>query len=62
MAIDEWGGKNFNSIHQNKSTLPWKCLVSCPMVWYSLEVMSGSISDRPVLGVPPLFNPESCYH
>ena len=62
IAIDEWGGKNFNSIHQNKSTLPWKCLVSCPMVWYSLEVMSGSISDRPALGVPHLFNPESCYH
>ena len=62
IAIDEWGGKNFNSIHQNKSTLPWKCLVSCPVVWYSLEVMSGSIADRPVLGVPPLFNPESCYH
>ena len=32
------------------------------MVWYALEVMSGSISDTPVLGVPPLFDPESCYH
>ena len=62
VAIDEWGGKNFHSIHTNKSTLPWKCLVSCPMVWYSLEVMSGSTSDQPALDVPPLFNPESCYH
>ena len=61
-AIDEWGGKNFDSIHKNKGTLPWKCLVSCPMVWYSLEVMSGSISDRPTLDVPSLFDPESCYH
>ena len=61
-AIDEWAGKNFKSIHKNNSTLPWKCLVSCPMVWYSLEVMSGGISDGPILGVPPLFNPESCYH
>ena len=61
-AIDEWAGKNFKSIHRRKSTLPWKCLVSCPMVWYSLEVMSGSISEEPMLGVPPLFDPESCYH
>ena len=61
-AIDEWGGKNFDSLHKNESTLPWKCLVSCPMVWYALEVMSGSIPDSPVLGAPSLFDPESCYH
>ena len=61
-AIDEWGGKNFYSIHEHESTLPWKCLVSCPIVWYALEVMSGSVSDQPVLAVPPMFDPESCYH
>ncbi len=61
-AIGEWGGKNFDCIHKNKSTLPWKCLVSCPMVWYSLEVMPGSISDGSIFGVSPLFNPEYCYH
>ena len=61
-AIDEWGGKNFYSVHEHKSTLPWKCLVSCPMVWNSLEVMAGSISDQLVPGVPPMFDPRSCYH
>ena len=61
-AIDEWGGKNFDSIHKNEDTLPWKCLVSCPMVWYSLEVMSGSTPDGPALRAPSLFDPESCYH
>ncbi len=61
-AIDQWGGKNFHSIHKNESTLPWKCLVSCPMVWYSLEVMAGAKSDQPDLKVSPLFDPASCYH
>ena len=61
-AIDEWGGKNFHSIHSNENTLPWKCLVSCPMVWYSFEVLSGSTLNRPALEPLPLFNPESCYY
>ena len=40
-AIGEWGGKNFNSIHKNESTLPLKCLL-CPKVWDSPGVMSES--------------------
>jgi hypothetical protein len=29
-AIVKWGGKNFQSIHANDSTIPWRCLVRCP--------------------------------
>ena len=61
-AIDAWGGKNFNSIHKNESTLPWKCLVSCPMAWYSLEAMAESMSRPPMSQVTPLFDPVSCYN
>ena len=41
-AINQWNGKNVRRIHRRKSTLPWKCLVSCPKVWYLLQVMSGN--------------------
>ena len=61
-AIDEWGGKNFDSIHRRKSTLPWKCLVSCPKVWYLLQVMSGNERETPIIQETPLFDPGSCYH
>ena len=61
-AIYQWGGRNFESIHRKKDTLPLKCLVSCPMVRYSLEVMSGSTSHTSLLQETPLFDPSSCYH
>ena len=61
-AIDAWGGKNFKSIHRRESTLPWKCLVSCPKVWDSLEAMSKTLSRTPGFEVTPLFDPGSCYH
>ena len=61
IAIDKRGGKNFDSIHKQPSTLPWKCLVSCPKVWHLLEVSSG-MSETPILDSMPLFDPSSCYH
>ncbi len=61
-AIEEWGGKNFDSIHKNESTLPWKCLVSCPNVWYLLQVKSGNETGIPIIRETPLFDPDSCYH
>ena len=61
-AIDAWGGKNFKSIHRRKSTLPWKCLVSCPKVWDSLEAMSKSSSRTLAFEATSLFDPWSCYH
>ena len=61
-AIGEWGGKNFDSIHKNESTLPWKCLVSCPKVWYLLQVKSGNEIGSPIIQETPLFDPDSCYH
>ena len=61
-AIDSWGGKNFKSVHRRKSTLPWKCLVSCPKVWDSLEAMSKKSSQTPAFEATPLFDPRSCYH
>ena len=61
-AIGEWGGKNFDSIHKNEGTLPWKCLVSCPKVWYLLQVKSGNEIGSPIIQETPLFDPDSCYH
>ena len=60
-AIRERGGKNFDSIHRNKNTLLWKCLVSCPKVWYLLQVKSGNEFQVPIIQETPLFDPESCY-
>ena len=56
-AICEQGAKNFYSIHNRKSTLPWRCLVGCPKIWNSLEIMS--MVERPVQSVEPspLFDP-----
>ena len=61
-AIGQWKGKNFHSIHRRKSTLPWKCLVSCPKVWYLLQIMSGDEFQAPIIRETPLFNPDFCYH
>ena len=61
-AIGEWGGKSFDSIHKNESTLPWKCLVSCPKVWSLLQVMSEKQFQAPITQETPLLDPYSCYH
>ena len=62
MAINTRGAKNFNTIHSKKNTLPWRCLVSCPLVQQSLVALAAGITDAPVLDVFPLFDPRSCYH
>ena len=61
-AIGQWKGKNFKSIHRRKSTLPWKCLVSCPKVWHLLQVKSGNETGSLIIRETPLFDPDSCYH
>ena len=61
-AIGQWKGKNFKSIHRRKDTLPWKCLVSCPKVWYLLQAKSGKEFQAPIIQETPLFDPDSCYH
>ena len=61
-AIGQWKGKNFKCIHKRKNTLPWKCLVSCPMVWYLLQVKAGNETGTPIIREMPLFDADSCYH
>ena len=64
MAINTPRAKNFNTIHSEKGTLPWRCLVSCPLVQRSLVSLSegAGATDAPVLDAFPLFDPSSCYH
>ncbi len=62
MAINRWGAKNFHSIHSKRNTLPWRCLVACPMVQRSLVALSADSNALPVLEALPLFDPNSCYH
>ena len=62
MAIRTWGAKNFNTIHSKENTLPWRCLVSCPLVQQSLMAMAAGITDAPVFDAFSLFDPRSCYH
>ena len=62
MAIDTWGAKNFDAIHSQKNTLPWRCLVSCPLIQHSLAALAAKVTDAPVLDAFPLFDPRSCYH
>jgi len=38
-AINTQGGRNFNFIHSEISTLPFRCLVTCPMI---LSVYAGA--------------------
>ena len=61
-AMNNWGAKNFNSIHVKKNTLPWRCLVSCPKAQRSLRLLSDDPNAAPVLEPFPLFDPRSCYH
>ena len=62
MAINTWGAKNFNTIHSKENTLPWRCLVSCPMVQLSLVALATKSREAPVFEASPLFDPRSCYH
>ena len=62
MAINTWGAKNFNTIHSKKNTLPWRCLVSCPLVQQSLFAMAADITAAPVFDRFSLFDPRTCYH
>lgn len=62
VAIDEWGGKNFDSIHRNENTLPWKCLVSCPKVWHLLRIKAENEAGSHISRETSLFDPDSCYH
>ena len=57
-AINTTGAKNFKSIHSKKNTLPWRCLVSCPEIYNSLEAKSKGDAPKPLT----LFDPNSCYH
>ena len=67
-AINIHGAKNFHCIHSKPNTLPWRCLVSCPMILRSLENMSdrakkGRLPDRSGLLQPlSLFDARSCYY
>ena len=61
-AIGQWKGKSFKSIHERKNTLPWKCLVSCPMVVCLLRVKSGNEIVSPTIRETALFDANSCYH
>ena len=61
-AIGQWKGKSFKCIHKRKNTLPWKCLVSCPMVCYLLQVKAGNETGTPIIPEMPLFDADSCYH
>lgn len=61
-AIKTRGAKNFNTIHSKTNTLPWRCLVSCPLVQQSLIELAAGITNAPVLDAFPLFDPRSCYH
>ena len=31
-AISKWGGKNFDWIHSQTASKPWRCLVACPRI------------------------------
>jgi len=52
-ALSGRGRRNFSWIHQQKSTLPWRCLVKCPLL-ATPSTGQGQIEDWPSL--------ESHYH
>lgn len=67
-AIDTHGAKNFHCIHSKPNTLPWRCLVTCPTIYYSLEIMSCETQKKRFAGrsesLQPLslFDANSCYY
>lgn len=56
-AIDSWGKRSFEFIHECDQTLPWQCLASCPYVRNALGQRGMGASVSPF----PLFDPRS-YH
>ena len=36
--------------------------MSCPKVWYLLQVKSENETGSPIIQETPLFDPDSCYH
>ena len=62
-AIKTHGGKNFRWINRWRNALPLRCLVACPKVQRSLEAKKkgATLNDQP-FELPPLFNPDHCYH
>ena len=67
-AIETHGAKNFHCIHSKPNTLPWRCLVSCPTIYRSLENLSGGTNksklsdDAGLLQPLSLFDARSCYY
>ena len=57
-AIDKHGAKNFEFIHNDKRTLPWQCLASCPKIQTALVSAAENLSDDPF----PLIDPASSYY
>ena len=49
-ALAKRGGRMFSSIHSSPETLPWRCLVKCPII-----VQGGSVHPN-VLAVPDINN------
>jgi hypothetical protein len=41
-AINTWGKRRFDFIHEEKSTIPWRCLLTCPKI---LQIYSGGTID-----------------
>ena len=56
-AIDTWGKRSFEFIHECDQTLPWQCLASCPYVRNRLVQRETEAN----VSVFPLFDPRS-YH
>ena len=54
--------KSFGRIHCKDETLPWRRLVSCPMVESALEFMKSGASLAQQPDFSPLFDPTSCYY
>ena len=61
-AISKRGERNFRRVHMHNSTLPWRCLVSCPAIQKSLGDMSRYASSNSAASSLPLIDPMSCYH
>ena len=61
-AISMRGTRNFKSVHMHTSTLPWRCLVSCPEIQRALGDLSRNASSNLPTFSMPLIDPARCYH
>lgn len=61
-AIDEWGGRNFTSIHKNEGSLPLKCLLCPKRIWDLFDDIPENECMEQAVEMPDLFNPSSYYH